>query len=375
VVPLGLSVEGSPPVRLGEAARRLAPVLALALLALTTGAVLASAGATLGYDYQAYAHAAQNLLDGRQLYDPNVDVAGGFAIYLYPPPFALAVVPFTLLPGSLGTWAWLGALVAAFLAGTAILPVRPGIRWAIVLLAALSLPFLYSVKLGQVGPLLYLCFAIGWRSLDRPLPLGLAIAVGALTKVQPALLFAWMTITRRWRALLVGLVACGAATLIVTLVTGVATWTDYVALLGRVSQPVTTPKNMTPGAIASRAGASLEVATALQCASAAATLAITVFAWLRRDPETGFVVGVVASQVLSPLLWDHYAMLLLLPVALLLERRQWWAIVIPLVTWLPVDALYPLAFGVCLVAPVAGRIRVEGWRSKGRSPLEADREG
>jgi len=340
------------PLLLARALIRLSPVLILALFACTTLAVLAVAGATLGYDYQAYAHAAQRLLDGRPLYDPNVDVAGGFAIYLYPPPFALAVVPFTLLPGSLGTWAWLGALVAAFLAGTAILPVRPRVRWAIVLLAALSLPFLYSVKLGQVGPLLYLCFAIGWRSLDRPLPLGLAVAAGALTKVQPALLFAWMMFTRRWRALLVGLVACGAAALIATLVTGTATWTDCVALLGRVSQPVTTPRNMTPGAIAWRAGASLEVATALQWVAAAATLAITLFAWLRRDPETGFIVGVVASQILSPLLWDHYAMLLLLPVALLLERRQWWAAAIPLVTWLPVNVAYPAVFAAGLIGPI-----------------------
>jgi len=361
--------EATGPAALVLAFRRLAPVLALAMLALTTGAVLASAGATLGYDYQAYAHAAQRLLDGRPLYDPNVDIAGGFAIYLYPPPFALAVVPFTLLPGSLGTWAWLGALVVAFLAGTAILPVRPHVRWAIVLLAALSLPFLYSVKLGQVGPLLYLCFAIGWRSLDRALPLGLAVAAGALTKVQPALLFSWMMLTRRWRALLVGLVACGAAALIVTLVTGVATWNDYVALLGRVSQPVTTPKSMTPGAIAWRAGASLEVANALQWVAAAATLAITLFAWLRRDPATGFVVGVAASQVLSPLLWDHYAMLLLLPVALLLERRQWWAAGIPLVTWLPTDVVYPAAFAAGLVGPIlAGSLAGRGATRPAEAP-------
>lgn len=339
-------------MRLGKAARRLSPLLALSMLALTTGAVLASAGATLGYDYQAYAHAAQRLLDGRPLYDPNVDVAGGFAIYLYPPPFALAVVPFTFLPGSLGTWAWLGALVAAFLGGTAILPVRVGVRWTIVLLAAVSLPFLYSVKLGQVGALLYLLFAIGWRSLDRPLPLGLAVAAGALTKVQPALLFAWMALTQRWRAVFVGLVACGAAALIATLVTGVATWSDYAALLGRVSRPVTTPKNMTPGAIAWRAGASLEVATALEWAAAAATLAITLFAWVRRDPATCFIVGVVASQMLSPLLWDHYAVILLLPVALLLQRRQWWAAAIPLVTWMPIDALYPAVFASGLLGPI-----------------------
>jgi hypothetical protein len=339
-------------VHVGEAARRLAPFLAVALLALTTGAVLASAGATLGFDYQAYAQAAQRLLDGRPLYDPNVDVAGGFAIYLYPPPFALVLVPFTLLPGSLGTWAWLATLMAAFLAGTAILPVRPRVRWAIVFLAALSWPFLYSVKLGQVGPFLYLFFAIGWRSLDRPIPLGLAVAAGALTKVQPALLFTWIALTQRWRAVFVGLVACGAAALIATLVTGVATWSDYAALLGRVTQPVTTPKNMTLGAVAWRAGASPEAATAIQWAAAAGTLAITLFAWVRRDPATGFIVGVVASQVLSPLLWDHYAMLLLLPVALLLDRRQWWAAAIPLATWLPIDAVYPFVFALGLLAPI-----------------------
>ncbi len=337
------------------AARRLAPYLAIGLLLLTTGAVTASAGATLGYDYQAYAHAAQRVLDGRPLYDPIVDVAGGFAIYLYPPPFALAVVPFSLLPGSLGTWAWLGGLVLAFLVGTAILPVRPGVRWAIVLLAALSFPFLYSVKLGQVGPLLYLCFAVGWRSLDRPLGLGLGVAAGALTKVQPALLFAWMLFTRRWRAVLVGLAACGAAALIATLITGAATWTDYIALLGRVSQPVTTPKNMTPGAVAWRAGASLAAATAIQWASVVATLAIAAFAWLRRDAATGFIVGAVASQLVSPLLWDHYAMLLLLPVALLLERRQWWAALIPLVTWLPTDLIYPTVFAASLLGPITAR--------------------
>jgi alpha-1,2-mannosyltransferase len=347
--------------RLLAAAVGLVPIGTIALLLLTTGAVLASAGATLGYDYQAYAQAAQRLLEGRALYDSNVDLAGGFAIFLYPPPFALAVVPFALLPGSLGTWAWLGALMAAFLAGTAILPVRQGVRLAIVLLAALSLPFLYSVKLGQVEPLLYLCFAIGWRQLDEPLPLGLAVAAGALTKVQPALLFAWMGFTRRWRAFVVGLVACGGAALAATLITGVGTWTDYVALLGRVSQPVTTPNNMTPGAVAWRLGTNLELADAIQWAAVAATVAVTLFAWLRRDPATGFLVGVVASQLVSPLVWDHYAMLLLLPVALLLERRQWWAAVIPMLTWVPMPVIYPLVFAAGLLGPV--------WApSRGRQP-------
>jgi hypothetical protein len=115
---------------------------------------------------------------------------------------------------------------------------------------------------------------------------------------------------------------------------------------------------MTPGAVAYRAGLSVDAATAVQYASMALTAALTLFAWLRRDAATGFVVGVVASQLLSPLLWDHYAMLLLLPVALLLQRRQWWALAIPLLTWLPSDVVYPLVFGAALVGPVvAGQPR------------------
>jgi hypothetical protein len=81
-------------------------------------------------------------------------------------------------------------------------------------------------------------------------------------------------------------------------------------------------------------------------------LAVAFFAAWRRDPATGFVVWIVASQLLSPVVWSHYAMLLLLHVALLLERRQWWAAAIPLVIWLPVDMVYPVAFTASLIGPI-----------------------
>jgi alpha-1,2-mannosyltransferase len=340
------------PARLTRALVRLGPVLIIALFACTNLAVLSVAGATLGYDAAAYLQAADRLLAGRPLYDATVQVAVGFGVYLYPPPFALAAVPFALLPESPGLWAWLATMVAVFLAGTALLPVRVSVRWWIVLLAALSFPFLYAVKLGQVGPLLYLAFAIAWSWIDRAGATGLAVAVGALSKLQPALLFGWMIATRRWRALAVGLAAVAVATIVTTAVAGTATWSDYVALLGRVNKPLTTPQNLTVGAIAYRAGVGMDVATLIQWASLVAVVVVTGFAWLRRDAVTGFIVGVVASQLLSPVIWSHYAMLLLLPVALLLQRRQWWAIAIPLVTWLPWDVAYPVAFAAAFLGPV-----------------------
>ena len=77
---------------------------------------------------------------------------------------------------------------------------------------------------------------------------------------------------------------------------------------------------------------------------------------MRCDAETSYVVTVVASQLLSPVLWDHYAMLLLLPTALLLQRRQWWAVAIPLAGWLPAP-IYPVLFFVALLAPIVGAAR------------------
>jgi len=64
-------------------------------------------------------------------------------------------------------------------------------------------------------------------------------------------------------------------------------------------------------------------------------------------------VTAVASVLVSPIVWPHYAVILLLPVALLLDRRQWWAVALPIVTWLPVDAVYPVVFAIGLLAPCA----------------------
>ena len=80
------------------------------------------------------------------------------------------------LPAALATWAWIAGLLVG-LRGRRRDPAgrRPDVRWAIVLLAGLSWPFVYAIKLGQVGPILFLLFAIGWRWLDRPVRLGVAM--------------------------------------------------------------------------------------------------------------------------------------------------------------------------------------------------------
>ena len=332
---------------------------------MTTAATLAVAGETLGYDFLAYHAAVSRVLDGLPAYDTSFEAAGGFGLFYYPPTFIPLILPFGLLSAATATWTWIALLLTAFGAGVLAMPVRVRTKWLVVLLAGCSWPFLYAVKLGQVGPLLFLGFALGWRYLERPPVLGLAGALGAAIKMQPGLVLAWAVLTRRWVD-----VAAGAAVLAVlaaaaTLVAGVGAWSDFLLLLGRVSDPITTPHNFTPGAVAYQLGVPREVASLVQWASMGIVALIVVFAALRRPPVASYLVVVVASQLLSPILWDHYALLLLLPVAWLVDRGRTWAVLIPLATCVVLVGVipplaYPLAFGVTLVA-----LLVEGSEGSG----------
>jgi hypothetical protein len=85
----------------------------------------------------------------------------------------------------------------------------------------------------------------------------------------------------------------------------------------------------------------------------------------------------VASQLISPILWDHYALMLLLPVAWLVSRGHRWAVVIPLATAVPIVSVIPpvtyaVAYWVALVTVVLeGRRSVPGEPS-GDSMPESD---
>ena len=77
---------------------------------------------------------------------------------------------------------------------------------------------------------------------------------------------------------------------------------------------------------------------------------------LRRDREVGFMVTLIASLLLSPLLWDHYLAMLLLPAAFLAGRGRPWGMLLPLAAWLPVIVegwtwLYPAVVIVALLLP------------------------
>ncbi len=362
--------------RLGDV---LVPVGATLLFAAMVGLVLAYAGKTLGYDYTCYEGAARHLLDGQPMYDNPFSIAVGTCpgTYTYPPPFAVALVAWLVFGGA-AAGLWCLAMAACFLAGVALLPVRRDVRWLVVIVGALDWPLLYAVKLGQVEPILFLGFAAAWRWMDRAAAVGAVAAAGALIKVQPGLLAVWAMATGRYRAAVAAVASAVALAAAATLATGIGAWATYADLVRGLSGTFSTPHNFAPGAIAHGAGAPDAVATAVQVGSVALAVAALLVAWRLTSPEASLQVTIVASQLLSSPLRDHYAVLLLLPAAWLVARGRTWAVVFPLAGWVSLfadqgpgswlaAATVPLAFFGCLAV-----VLVEGLLARpARAPAAA----
>lgn len=339
---------------LSRLARAALPVVAVSSFVLGLAATLAFAGDTLGFDFLAYHQAAARLLSGQPLYDMSFTATGGFGLFYYPPTFAPFLLPFGLLDGLAATWVWIAISIAVFLVGVVALPTSWTVRWWIVFLAGWSFPFVYAVKLGQVGPILFGLFAIGWRWSDQPGWLGVTGALGSAVKIQPGLILGWALLTGRWRAVVIGGLTLLALAIAATLLAGLGAWTDFLTLLRTVSDPITTEHNFTPGAVAFQAGMSRDSAALIQVASTILVVAVTLAGVRWATDEASYLMTVVASQLVSPILWDHYAILLLLPVAYLLSAGRWWAAIIPLATAWPLvgvtpPPVYPVVFWATLI--------------------------
>ena len=340
---------------LGRTARAALPIVAILSFTLGLAATLAVAGDTLGFDFLAYHQAAARLLAGQRLYDMSYTQTGGFGLFYYPPTFAPFLLPFGAVSATTATWSWIALSIGAFIVGVSAMPVSRTVKWMTILLAGWSFPFVYAVKLGQVGPILFCLFALGWRWLDRQIPFGVVGALGAAIKLQPGLILVWALLTLRIRAVIAGGAVLIVLAVLTTVLAGPSAWTDFLALIRAVSDPIRTPHNFTPGAIAFASGTSAETAGLIQLVSTVGVIALLLISIRWATDEASFMIAVIASQLVSPIVWDHYAMILLLPVAYLLASGRWWAVAIPLVTAWPLVGVtppvaYPILFWVTMIA-------------------------
>jgi alpha-1,2-mannosyltransferase len=226
------------------------------------------------------------------------------------------------------------------------MPVGRSIRLASFAVAAFSSPFLVDLNLGNVSTFVLLLTVVGWRWLDRP-PASLALAAGVAIRPQLGVVLLWWLARRKARAFAWTIVA-GAVLFVLTLpFVGLSSYVDFLRVI-RNDQVAGVAHNGSLESAAILLGLSGPVPT-LAFLAGAALAVVAILVSLRRDAELSYAVTVCAGLLLTPLLWGHYLLVLLIPAALLANRGRAWALVLPLLGWLPDGAISIAAFAGMLL--------------------------
>ena len=302
-------------------------VLVCTSAVLLTGIFTAGDSDALGWDFRvAYLPAAESVLEGRSPYpdphDPTLEVGRAYA---YPPPFAFALVPFVALPEDVAAFLAVAACLAALWGALYLVGVRDVRCFAVVPIWAAGWN---TLEMANASAVVALLIAVCWRFRATVWRLGIALA-GALSLklfVWPTLI--WLLATRRFRAAGVTVAFAFALTLTAWAALGFSGLSDYLDLLSR---------------IAAQDSYSLEdiflelglgsMSGRLVAALAGSALLVICLSLVRRGDERGaFVAAVGAAFVLSPIVWIHYLVILVVPLGLV--RRRFSALwLTPIVLW------------------------------------------
>jgi hypothetical protein len=273
-----------------------------------------------------------------------------FSIPVYPAPANLAVVPLSLLPFWLAGTIYTLLSIAAMILGLKLLEVTD---WRCVALALISWPFTFGLYLGAVGPFLLLGAAITWRWRARLWPPAIAVALLVVTKVFPWPLGIWLLITRRFKTLALAIALGALITLAAWAAIGFHGMAQYPLMLSNLSF-IQEGRAVSLVAVLLATGLPAGAASAVALAAAIALLA---FAWrIAQRPDgdrRAFGLAIMAALTSTPIVWEHYMVLLFVPIALISPRFSWiWLLPLcsPIIT-VTAAAIAPLSSRVQVVDP------------------------
>jgi len=238
-------------------------------------------------------------------------------------------------------------LIACVVGALALLDVRD---WRCYPTALLYPPTIENVEYGAVGPLLALLVALAWRYRERVAPVAASLGAAIALKVFLWPLLAWLAATRRWKGVLGAALVVAGLALGSWAVIGFDGLADYPELLRTLSD-IEAENSYSAYAILVTIGLPSALARVVVVVAAAGLLAL---AWraARVGPDgdrQSLTLALAAGFVLTPILWLHYLVLLVVPIALARPRLS--------ALW-----LVPLAMTVFeLLDLYAGWPRGDGW--------------
>jgi hypothetical protein len=299
--------------------------------ALLYAAALPVYGDDLGFDLRhSYLPAADHVLNGESPFPPLTDTESleRYA-YVYPPLLAFIASPLTLVSGDAASVIGVVLFMALLAATLWLLSVRDWRVYGAVLLWA---PTFNAIQNLNVSLPLAFGLAAVWRLRNRGTEGGLVFGVLVAVKLFLWPLAAWLLAARRVRATFV------AAGLVPVLV--FAPWAaigfdglgDYRALLERFTELNENDSYAVSAAVAAL-GAPQSVGRGVAIVAFLALLAAAVVVGRRGDDRRSFTYALAAALVLPPILWQHYLMLLIVPLALSRPRLSL-AWLLPTVLWI-----------------------------------------
>jgi Glycosyltransferase family 87/Dolichyl-phosphate-mannose-protein mannosyltransferase len=246
----------------------------------------------------------------------------GDSTFAYPPFVAWLLAPLLAFSGSTAAIVW--TLLSLVFAGLALwlLELRD---WRCYAFAFVFLFTRSSTHLGTIEPLLLLSVAAAWHWRDRVGPAAAAVGSAVAFKLFLWPLAVWFALTRRLRTAALALVVAVGLVLVAWAAIGFAGVGDYPGVLRRLANEESTSSY---SVVALGVRAHLPLAAARVVAVLVVVGLLAAAAFVARDERRGahdrdvatLTLALAAAFAASPIVWVHYFLLLLVPLALTRPR-------------------------------------------------------
>jgi hypothetical protein len=257
----------------------------------------------------------------------------------YPPTFLLCFEPLTLMSPVHAYWTWIALNALAIAAALAMLL---GPRSHLDVTTALSLAgfavlfpaFADNFGYAQSQAIVLLLLVLAMRSLERGMDraAGAALALAVLFRIFPVIMFGYLVMRRRWRALGFAIASLAIGAAITIALVGMRTTLDFREAIAFVTGSLwlIRPANVALHAFIARmfiysAGLPLSepldlARRVIEVASEIALLTMTVLtsktsADSADSDSRAFSLWIVTTILLAPTAWLHYLVLLFIPFA------------------------------------------------------------
>lgn len=277
-------------------------------------------------------------------YLPRDWLAGNWRVNAHPPASVLLAYPFAWLEYRDAFLIWtiisLGALAISLWLIVRHLEIRVS-GWSVfpaVAILLLCYPFRNQIIQGQFNLVLLLLVTLVWVAARSGYSRWAGAVLGTATAVKlfPGLIFIYFVLRRDWKVLMFGAATLAAVTAVSAATLPAGTFHDYlVEVLPTLSQWQSHPSNISLVGFWSKlfdpvsAGTSItilplfrsprlaRIGALLSCASLlAAVLPVILRARTRSDCDQAFGLVVTGMILVSPIAWDHYLLLLVVPLSI-----------------------------------------------------------